>query len=259
MANMYRFLACSDHFVARAARGIYRSGNRISLPAPRLLTKPILWTYVTLRAVCHFALRVFLCEPILKAYCTQHGRGVRTGIYVPWVVGRGNLTLGDDVVIDGRFSVTFAARYCERPTLVIDDNCHIGNHVVFTVGKNIRVGKHCLIASEVWIFDSSGHPNAPAARLAGLPASPDMVRPVVIEDNVWIGRRCIIYPGVTIGEGSVVASGSVVMNSVPPNTLVGGNPARKMGSLFAGGSNGTPADHGVPPADGKVAATTATR
>jgi chloramphenicol O-acetyltransferase type B len=53
----------------------------------------------------------------------------------------------------------------------------------------------------------------------------------VIEDNVWIGRNAIIFPGVRIGEGSVVAMGTVVMNSIPPNTVVAGNPARQIRSL----------------------------
>jgi acetyltransferase-like isoleucine patch superfamily enzyme len=53
------------------------------------------------------------------------------------------------------------------------------------------------------------------------------VKPVTICDNVWIGVKAIVYPGVTIGEGAVVAAGSVVMNDVAPNTIVAGNPARR--------------------------------
>ena len=52
--------------------------------------------------------------------------------------------------------------------------------------------------------------------------------PVVIEDNVWIGRGAIIMKGVTIGQGSIVVAGSVVMVDVPANTLVAGNPARQL-------------------------------
>ena len=51
------------------------------------------------------------------------------------------------------------------------------------------------------------------------------VSPVVIEDYVWIGMNSIILKGVTIGKGAVVAAGSVVTKSVPPMTVVGGNPA----------------------------------
>lgn len=52
------------------------------------------------------------------------------------------------------------------------------------------------------------------------------IRPVIIEDNVWIGAGTIILPGVTIGEGSVVAAGSVVKNDIPAWSIAGGVPAK---------------------------------
>ena len=58
-----------------------------------------------------------------------------------------------------------------------------------------------------------------------------VARPVVIEDGVWIGARVTLLPGVTIGRGSVVAAGAVVNKDVPPNTLVGGVPARILRTL----------------------------
>ena len=65
-----------------------------------------------------------------------------------------------------------------------------------------------------------------SARLAGQAPSPDHVREVVIGDNVWIGHCCMIFPGVRIGDGSVVSAGSVVHSHVPPRAVVAGNPAR---------------------------------
>jgi acetyltransferase-like isoleucine patch superfamily enzyme len=81
------------------------------------------------------------------------------------------------------------------------------------------------------MFDSAGHPTNPADRLAGLPTPVDDVQPITIGDNVWIGGSCIIYPGVTIGNGSVISMGSVVTANVPANVLVMGNPARQILSL----------------------------
>ena len=71
----------------------------------------------------------------------------------------------------------------------------------------------------------------PEARLLNLPADSQAVRPIEIGDNVWIGRRSVIFPGVKIGEGSVIAACSVVMSSVPPHSLVSGHPAKVIGQL----------------------------
>jgi acetyltransferase-like isoleucine patch superfamily enzyme len=57
------------------------------------------------------------------------------------------------------------------------------------------------------------------------------VAPVVIEKNVWVGAYSIILAGVTIGEGSVVSVGSIVTKTVPPNSIVQGNPAKVVGKL----------------------------
>ena len=65
----------------------------------------------------------------------------------------------------------------------------------------------------------------PASR-AGVTA-----KPIAIERNVWIAAGAMIIGGVTVGENSVVAAGSVVTRDVPPNTLVGGNPARVIRSI----------------------------
>lgn len=55
-------------------------------------------------------------------------------------------------------------------------------------------------------------------------------KPVVIEDNVWIGTRAIIMPGVTVGQGAVVGAGAVVLRDVPPLAVVFGSPARPFGA-----------------------------
>ena len=76
------------------------------------------------------------------------------------------------------------------------------------------------------MFDSSGHPLDAEARRAGLAAADVDVRPITIGDNVWIGGRAIIHPGVTIGDHAVISAGAVVMNDVPASAVVAGNPAR---------------------------------
>jgi maltose O-acetyltransferase len=55
--------------------------------------------------------------------------------------------------------------------------------------------------------------------------------PIVLEENVWIGIRAIVLRGVTIGQGSVIGAGSVVVNDVPPRSLAAGVPARVIRTL----------------------------
>lgn len=231
MLISYQKLAVSDHPAAQRLRRLRRGVQRFTLPTPVLLVRPVLWSYLGLRTLTYFLRRVFIAEPLFKAYCKSYGRGVRTGIYVHWIMGKGDLVLGDNVLLDGKCTVSFAARFVAHPTLEIGDGTGIGHNCVFTVGKRITIGKDCMIATDVFMFDSSGHPTSPEARQAGAAPTEEDVRPITIEDHVWIGRRAIIYPGVTVGHNSIVSAGAAVMSDVPPYTVVAGNPARKVASL----------------------------
>lgn len=107
------------------------------------------------------------------------------------------------------------------------------------VGRNVFVNQNCTfydlggldIADDVMIgpnvsIITTGHPVEPSQRRAVT-----IGNPIVIERNVWIATGATIIGGVTIGENSVVAAGSVVTRNVPANTLVGGNPAQVIRSI----------------------------
>jgi acetyltransferase-like isoleucine patch superfamily enzyme len=227
-----RTLALSNHWLPRLLRRCRQRVLNFGLPPiPRALTVPLLALFLALRSTYKFVVRVFICEPFFKAYCSKYGRGVHTGASLHWIMGRGQLIVGDNVRIDGKCTFSFAARFSDQPTLIIGDNTGISHGCHFTIGKKIVIGRQCRIANNVWIFDSPGHTADPVGRLTGSPPADDEVIPVVIEDNVWIGRGAIIMKGVTIGQGSIVVAGSVVMMNVPPNTIVAGNPARQFRKL----------------------------
>jgi acetyltransferase-like isoleucine patch superfamily enzyme len=202
-----------------------------SVPAPKAVAKPMLFAFVTARQIWYTIYRVFVCEPLFKAYCHSYGRNLHTGVFVHWVQGKGNIILGDNVLIDGKCNFAFAVRYSVNPTFRMGNNSGLGHGCIFTIGKEISIGNDCRLAPFVTIFDSPGHPLDPVLRRAGAPANTDDVRPVTLGDNVWIGSGAVIFPGVTIGENSVVSSGAYVMSDVPANTVVAGNPARKVMSL----------------------------
>lgn len=224
-------LSRSESTAARLGMRLHRRVRSATLPVPIPIVRPIVWLFTTVRAIWYWAIRLLVCEPFFKAACRSYGRGVRTDVYLHWIQGHGDLIVGDDVLVDGKCSITFASRYAETPTLRIGDHTGIGHECRFTVGKHISIGRHCRIAAGVWMFDSSGHPADPHSRLEGFPAAAAEVRPIAIGDNVWIGGRAIVHPGVTIGSHSIVSAGAVVMNDVPEYTVVAGNPARKIRNL----------------------------
>jgi len=106
-------------------------------------------------------------------------------------------------------------------------NIHVGENFyanfdcVFLDVCEIRIGKNCMIAPGVHIYTAT-HPLNPIERISGA----EFGAPVQIGENVWIGGRAIINPGVKIGNNVVIASGAVVTKDVPDNVVVGGNPAR---------------------------------
>ena len=96
--------------------------------------------------------------------------------------------------------------------LQIGSSCNFNYGSSYEVYQQVSIGQRCLFASMVRISDRSG------ARTA----------PVSIGDDVWVAHGAIIEAGVTVGDGSVVAAGSVVTKDVPPRCLAIGNPARSM-------------------------------
>lgn len=120
------------------------------------------------------------------------------------------------------FFCAAGCRTCPGRDIVIGNNFYMGYYCHLMA--NATIGNDVLFASEVALvggdhkFDNISVP----MNASGL----DELKTIVIEDNVWIGHRSIIMHGVTIGSGAVIAAGSVVTKDVPPNAIVGGNPAR---------------------------------
>ena len=141
------------------------------------------------------------------------------------------------VVLGNHVSIYAGCSFSVGP----NGQCSVGdftllNGALIMTEERIEIGSHCLISWNVGIADSDFHPLAPAQRLIDAHALAPFLKdrpprpklktaPVVIGHNVWIGMNATILKGVTIGENSVVAAGSVVTKSVPPNTVVAGNPA----------------------------------
>ena len=122
----------------------------------------------------------------------------------------------------GQNSIIEPPFYC-----VYGQNIHIGDHVFLNVlctildCNEVRIGSHVMIGPLVQLY-TAAHDLQAEARNQGW----EVAKPIVIEDNVWLGGGAIVLPGVRIGRNAVVGAGAVVTRDVRPNAVVAGNPAR---------------------------------
>ena len=126
----------------------------------------------------------------------------------------------------------------EQGRMVIGDYCYFTNAVLLCE-LEVRVGNYVVIGWNTTVCDTDFHPLAPAERIAdaiacsplgkGQPRPPILKRPVVIEDDVWIGPNATILKGVRIGAGAWIEAGSLVTRDVPAGARVLGNPAQVVG------------------------------
>ncbi|WP_174935824.1 sugar O-acetyltransferase [Burkholderia lata] len=107
----------------------------------------------------------------------------------------------------------------------IGRNVFVNQNCTFYDLGGLEIGDDVMIGPNVSLI-TSGHPVEPSRRRDAVVA-----KPIVIGRNVWIGAGATIIGGVTVGENSVVAAGAVVTRDVPPNVLVGGNPAAVIRSI----------------------------
>lgn len=92
----------------------------------------------------------------------------------------------------------------------------IGKNTIVVAREKIQIGNNVLVGPNVCIYDHDHlFKNDGIIRNMGF-----TTKPIIIEDNVWIGAGCIILKGVTIGSGSVIAAGTLINKNVPPNSIV---------------------------------------
>lgn len=134
-----------------------------------------------------------------------------------------------------RFLVRFIAEDCGL-AIIVKQKAYIGKGAGLRIGDRSQLGHRCRIGNQVRIGNdvvmgpdvvimTSSHafeePDVPINQQGELP-----IRLVSIGNDVWIGTRVIILPGVTIGDHAVIGAGAVVSDDVPPFAIVGGVPAR---------------------------------
>jgi acetyltransferase-like isoleucine patch superfamily enzyme len=118
----------------------------------------------------------------------------------------------------------------DKKVLFIGDNFQMNDFVHITASMSVRIGNNVLLASKIYISDTS-HGSYSGDDYDSDPRSapnkrPLYSKPVIIEDNVWLGEFVSVLPGVTIGEGTIVGANSVVSKSLPANVIAVGSPAK---------------------------------
>jgi len=107
------------------------------------------------------------------------------------------------------------SRLCVGAETVVNPEVRLDARSGLTIGRNVSISR------EVFILTLGHDYNRADFSLKGLP--------VVIEDDVWIGVRAVVMPGVTLGRGSVIGANSTVTRDTEPWGVYAGNPARKIG------------------------------
>lgn len=121
---------------------------------------------------------------------------------------------GNDLKVNGKSNVT--------PNTVLKDNVNFnGMHMQgsgnIEIGNNFHSGIECMIITSIHNYDQG----------KAIPYDDTIIsKDVVIKDNVWLGNRVIILPGVTINEGAIIQAGSVVVGDIPKYAIAGGHPAK---------------------------------
>ena len=111
---------------------------------------------------------------------------------------------------------------------IVNRNTFLGKNIHFNglqiqgkgkvvIGDNFHSGTECMLITEIHNYD--GGTRIPYDHST-------ILKPITIEDNVWLGNRVIILGGNTIGEGAIIQAGAVVVSDIPPYGIAGGNPAK---------------------------------
>ncbi|MDP5230566.1 MAG: acyltransferase [Cellulophaga sp.] len=147
--------------------------------------------------------------------CTTRG--------IPRIDANGEILLGNRVKVWSHIHKTQLSAG-GKGKLIIGDNTFINVGSIISAHFQIKIGKNVQIAPGVIIMDSDFH---------GVEDRDTQVvpTPITIGDNVWLATRVVVLKGVTIGEGSTVATGSVVTKNIPPFSLAAGIPAKVIKSL----------------------------
>jgi acetyltransferase-like isoleucine patch superfamily enzyme len=149
-----------------------------------------------------------------------------------YINNKGRIILGENAYLhsfsDGTSFRTALSTYYPDAIIKLGKNCIISGAVLHC-NERIEFGDYSMIGQGSIVIDNNSHKiSLNNAERWEKPES----KPVIIKNNVWIGMYCVIMKGVTIGNNSIVAAGSIVTKDIPENCVYGGNPAKLIKELI---------------------------
>ena len=217
--------------IFRFVKPTYKAVMRFRLPNVR----PFWAVVYALARVCRISmnigLKILYREPMFRYRCERVGQGLMLDGPIPYFAGNGRIRVGDNVRVGGRNTWVVGFKVSRDAALTIGDRVSVNFQTTISVATTVTIGDDTMIAGNVQIYDNISHPLSPSRRRRYESFNLDEAAPIIIGNNVWIGNGASIMRGVTIGDNSVVAAGSIVTRSVPPNVLVAGIPAQVIKSI----------------------------
>ncbi|MDA0147612.1 DapH/DapD/GlmU-related protein [Vibrio sp. LaRot3] len=200
------------------------------LPTPQWLNKLMYSIYQIVSMFWQTFLRVAFFTPTFKGRLAQFGSGLYLYGGIPLVTGPLSIKLGDHCRVSGQ--TTFSGRVqTEQPRLIIGNNVDIGWQNTIAVGSQVIIEDNVRIASGAFIFGYSGHSLDAQLRAEGMPDEESNIGDILIKRDAWLGTNVTVRPNVTIGQGTIVAAGSVVTRDLPDFVVAAGNPAKVVRQL----------------------------
>jgi acetyltransferase-like isoleucine patch superfamily enzyme len=161
---------------------------------------------------------------ISSIWLVMGGMKIGKGTYLPKVkvTWPHQVQLGNNCQLEHGVYFHYDGIYNKGPAICVGNNVFIGNQTEFNISDKISIGDNCLIAAGCRFVDHNH--GTELNTLIKKQFAPK--KEIILEDDVWLGCNVVVLKGVCIGEGAIVAAGSIVTKSIPAYEIWGGVPAK---------------------------------
>lgn len=210
------------------------------------ILKRLIQKYIKIYIWIKYQIYIRINRLIFKIYDIKFGCNLKVydSIYLR-ISKNGSFTVGDNFTLKSGDGINPISRniksmiyIAENASIKIGNNTGLSSPCLrakesITIGNNVKVGGDCIIIdTDSHNLDYRIRNGSKSYNGKYLPESQTAIsKPVIIEDDVLIGTRCIILKGVTIGARSIIAAGSVVTKPIPSDCIAGGNPCKVIRSI----------------------------